>query len=107
MRSATPDNDVFLTYDKLNKTLTFELSIKYNGTKVVEDVATKKIHWSGSTEMLFLITTYNDPNGLYYTAEISIESLIENKKILTNIDLPEDFSVYTRRIFKNYVIEKI
>jgi hypothetical protein len=105
--SATPDNDVFLTYNRQNKTLTFELSIKYNGTKVVEDVATKKIHWSGSTEMLFLITTYNDPNGLYYTAEISIESLIENKKILTNIDLPEDFSVYTRRIFKNYVIEKI
>ena len=105
--SETPDNDVFLTYDKLNKTLTFELSIKYNGTKIVEDITTKKIHWSGSTEMLFLITTYNDPNGLYYTAEISIESLIENKRILTDINLPEDFSVYTRRIFKNYVIEKI
>lgn len=105
--SATPDNDVFLTYDRLNKTLTFELSNKYNGTKIVENVSIKKVHWSGSTEMLFLITTYNDPNGLFYTTSISIDSLIENKKILTDIDLPADFSVYTRRIFKNYVIEEV
>lgn len=105
--SLTLDTDVFLTYDRQNKTLTFELSIKYNGTRAVDNVTSKRVHWSGSTEMLFLITTYNDPNGLFYTAAVTIESLIENKKVLTNIELPADFSVYTRRIFKNYVIEEV
>jgi hypothetical protein len=105
--SAVSDNDVFLSYDRQNKTLTFELSIKYNGTRMVDNVAPKRVHWSGSTEMLFLITTYNDPNGLFYTASVTIDSLIENKKVLENIELPTDFSVYTRRIFKNYVIEEL
>ena len=105
--SLVLDNDIFLTYDRKNKTLTFELSIKYNGTKAVDNTASKRVHWSGSTEMLFLITTYNDPNGLFYTATVTIDSLIENKKILTDVDLPVDFSVYTRRLFKNYVIEEI
>jgi hypothetical protein len=105
--STVSDNDVFLTYNRQHKTLTFELSIKYNGTRAVENIAPKRVHWSGSTEMLFLLTTYNDPNGLFYTAAVTIDSLIENKKILTNIELPADFSVYTRRLFKNYVIEEI
>jgi hypothetical protein len=105
--STVVDNDVFLTYDRANKTLTFELSIKYNGTRAVKNVTSKRVHWNGSTEMLFLITSYNDPNGLFYTASATIDSLIENKKVLFDVELPVHFSVYTRRIFKNYVIEEL
>jgi hypothetical protein len=34
-----------------------------------------------------------------------IEDLIGKTKIVKNLNLPDDFSVYTRRIFKNYVID--
>jgi hypothetical protein len=101
------DNDVFLTYDRIKSTFTVELAKKYNGTRIVEGVQSKKVHWTGSTEMLFLLTAYNDPNHLNYSISVTLDELIEKKKIIDNIILPKKFSVYTRRLFKNYIIEEL
>jgi hypothetical protein len=101
------DNDVFLTYDRTQSIFIVELAKKYNGTRIVEDVQSKKVHWTGSTEMLFLLTAYNDPNYLNYSISVTLDELIEKKKVIDNIVLPKKFSVYTRRLFKNYIIEEL
>lgn len=101
------DNDVFLTYNRKDKCLILELSSKYNGSKLVENVRPKKVHWSGTTELSFLLSHYNDPNWLVDIVSVNLDELINNQKIISNIELPVDFSVYTRRLFKNYVVEEI
>jgi hypothetical protein len=54
--------------------------------------------------MNFLITDYNDPNVLYEMISVKINELIGKSKTFENIDY-DKFSVYTRRLFKNCVIE--
>jgi len=99
--------NVFLTY-KANS-LTLELTEEYGGTKKLpkkfQPVKKKKINWAGNTDMNFLITDYNDPNVLYKPFSIKISDLVGKKFVLKNLDLPIKFSVYTRRLFKNYVLE--
>lgn len=101
------DNDVFLTYNRKDKCLILELSSKYNGSKLVENVRPKKVHWSGTTELSFLLSHYNDPNWLVDIVSVNLDELINNQTVISNIELPVDFSVYTRRLFKNYVVEEI
>jgi hypothetical protein len=107
--STAQFNDIFLTYNRKEKWLTIELSSRYNGTKIVsnEGAPPKKIHWVDDTEMLFLLTHFNDPHYLDQSIVVKINELIQNKKVINNIDLPKNFSVYTRRLFKNYVVEEI
>ncbi len=104
--AETENFNIYLTYD--NKKLTIELSEEYGGTKELPEslqpVKKKKVNWSGDTDMNFLVSAYNDPNELYKTFTIKISDLIENN-VTVEVDVPEEFSVYTRRIFKNYVIE--
>jgi len=99
--------NVFLTY-KLNS-LTIELTEEYGGTKKLskkfQPVKKKKINWAGNTDMNFLITDYNDPNVLYRPFSIKISDLVGKKFVLKNLQLPTKFSVYTRRLFKNYALE--
>jgi len=94
--SNVVDADVRLLSDRKNRTLTIELSEKF--------YKTRKIYWNGNTEMCFLFTDYNDPNGLYETVSLTIDTLFNKRSIDLKLDLPEEFSVYTRRIFKNYII---
>jgi hypothetical protein len=100
--------DIYLTYS--NKALTFQLSEEYGGTyKLAEEfqpVKLKKVIWSGDTELTFLISDYNDPNVLFKMLKFQLSELTGKPKTFKNIELPSNkFSVYTRRLFKNYVIE--
>lgn len=105
--STEVDNDVFLTYNRNDKCLIIELSSKYNGSKLVENVSPKKIHWAGTTELSFLLSHYNDPNWLVSIVSVKLDELVNTQKIISDIELPVNFSVYTRRLFKNYVVEEI
>jgi hypothetical protein len=100
--------DVYITYT--NNSLIFELSEEYKGTYKQDDqfqpVKSKKVMWDGETSMTFLVSTYNDPNVPFKLLKITLSDLIGNSKIFNNLNLPcEKFSIYTRRIFKNYVFE--
>jgi hypothetical protein len=64
----------------------------------------KNIIWDGDTEMIFLVTDYNDPNVLMQMISIRVGDITENTKSF-NIELPNKFSVYTRRIFDKYIFE--
>lgn len=97
--------DVYLTYDNNQKTLTIELSKEFGGTKHVgNDIKKRKIVWDGDTEMSFIVTEYNDPNLIFEMFSVKINELIGESKIVEHIDY-DKFSIYTRRLFKNYVIE--
>ena len=92
--SKITDPDVVVSYNKEHKLLTFSMNSKYS----------KNIIWDGDTEMIFLVTDYNDPNVLIQMISIRAGDITENVKSIS-VDLPEKFSIYTRRIFDKYIFE--
>lgn len=94
--SDVENPDISLTYNRETKALTFQLSEVYNGTR--------KILWDGETVMNFLITDYNDPNMLYNMISVKISDLLDQSFVVDNLEVPARFSIYTRRLFKHYVV---
>ena len=92
--SDISDPDVIISV--FSKKMIIKLSDKF--------YKSRKIYWDGSTEMLFLVTDYNDPNGLHETFSTTVDNLFNSKIIEFEINVPLNFSIYTRRIFKNYVM---
>jgi hypothetical protein len=101
--------DLYIVYYSKTKTLKFQLSEEFSGTKKLpkkfQPVTMRKIKWDGSTIMNFFITEYNDPNVVYSTISFSIDDLVGKNKIIHNVELTKNSSIYTRRIFKNCVME--
>jgi hypothetical protein len=87
--------DVFIVYSKKESLLTFSIN-----------PLLKEADWSGEQEMIFLVTEYNDPNSLKEMIRFTVNELIKYPQKI-QMDLPEKFSVYTRRLFDNYTIELI
>lgn len=90
-------------------TFTIQLSEKYGGTYKLTNnkpVAQRKIFWDGETILNFDICDYNDPHTSYYTASVKLEKLIGDS-FQFECECPEDASVFTRRLFKNYVFEEV
>ena len=100
--------ELYLTYNSTKKFLKIELSEEIGGTKKLPKkfypIHKKKIIWDGDTKMNFLITDYNDPNLLFEMISVKINDLIGKSKIFKELEY-KNFSIYTRRIFKNCVIE--
>jgi len=94
--SSIQDPDIVILHNKDNNTLTFSMSDKYS-TNII---------WDGETEMIFLVTAYNDPNVLLHMLSIRAGDITENTKLF-ELDLPTRFSVYTRRIFDKYLFETV
>lgn len=97
--------DVYVTYNKRDKTLKFELSKELGGTKEIDSDKIRSIHWSGDTMLNFYLTKYNDPHWIFDQYDVIINELAGKSKIYENVVVPEKFSLFTRRILKNYVIE--
>lgn len=105
--SNVSKSDIYLTFDSAQKTLKIELSEEFGGTKKLNvDIKQRKIVWDGDTEMRFIITDYNDPNVTFDMFSVKINELVGDCKVIDNFNY-DKFSVYTRRLFKNYVIETI
>ena len=102
--SKIEKSDLHLTYNSKTKILKIELSEELGGTKKLpkkfHPFEKKKIIWDGETDMNFLVTDYNDPNLIFEMISVKIKDLIGNSVEIQNIDYT-DFSIYTRRIFKN------
>jgi hypothetical protein len=97
--------DIYIRHDSKLATLKIEMSTEFGGTrKMRSGIRNRKIVWDGDTEMHFFITEYNDPNVLFEIVSVTINDLIGKYKLVTNFNYPK-FSIYTRRLFKNYVIE--
>lgn len=95
--------DISVRYNK--KQITIELSDRFYGTlKSSKNVKKQKVIWSGDTELIFYITDYNDPHVIHDIISITLDNITE-KKYTKKIKLPEKFSIFTRRLFKKYVME--
>jgi hypothetical protein len=85
--------DVSIEYNKADALLTFKIN-----------PLLKTIEWQGDQDMVFLITEYNDPNVLQEMISFNVNELVKYPQRI-NIDLPNKFSIYTRRLFDNYTFE--
>lgn len=104
--SEDEDFDVLVQYDKEHQTLKLSLAEYLGGTAISNTKKIKRqLDWAGDTKITLIISDYNDPNVLYYFISLRIDDLIGKEKIIENLKLPEYFSVYTRRIFKNYILD--
>lgn len=97
--------DLFVQYKRSTKKFTIELSANLMGTRKTKIKKQRNIHWSGDTVMSFYLTKYNDPHWIYHQFDVKITELIGQSKKFQKVILPEKFSVFTRRILKNYVLE--
>lgn len=100
------DADIYVTYDGSNSKLTFELTERFHGTRPLNNPSIKKqkMVWSGDTSMDFYITQYNDPHQLLYIVSMTLEDLI-SRSFSLDLKLPKKFSIFTRRLFKNYIMD--
>ena len=85
--------DVSIEYNKADALLTFKIN-----------PLLKTIEWQGDQDMVFLITEYNDPNVLQEMISFNVNELVKYPQRI-NINLPNKFSIYTRRLFDNYTFE--
>lgn len=97
--------DLFVTYTKKSKEIKFELSNELEGTRKTASEKKRHIHWSGDTVMNFYLTKYNDPHWIFYEFDVKIEELRRKAKKFKLGNVPNKFSVFTRRILKNYTLE--
>lgn len=91
--SDVEDNDITVKFK--NKKIIFEMSKK---------LANRKIKWKDDETINFFITSYNDPHVVYKNISIKLDNLYKEPQEFI-CDLENKFSIYTRRIFKNYVFE--
>lgn len=87
--------DIAIEYNRLESLLTFKIN-----------PLLKTVEWQGDQEMIFLITEYNDPNILQEMISFNVNELVKYPQRIT-VELPEKFSIYTRRIFDKYTYEDI
>jgi len=103
--SLMDKEDVYVKYLSTSGSLRFELTDRLGGTRKSGSQSKRKLHWDGSTTMTFLLTEYNDPNIVYDIIRFKIDDMVGKTKTYKLKNVPERFSLYTKRIFPNYVIE--
>lgn len=100
--------DLFVTYIEESQELIFALSEEHQGVrKSAVPKKKRKVTWGGETVLHFYVTDYNDPNVLHQRIEFTVTDLI-GKTLVVKLECEFDgrFSIYTRRLFKNYILEK-
>lgn len=99
--------DVYITYK--NSTIIIELSEELGGSHTLAEefqpVKSRKVFWSGDTTMSFLLTDYNDPHIIHREFKFQLQDLLNGPAIFKDVEFTEKHSLYTRRLFKNYIME--
>jgi len=67
----------------------------------------KQTIWTDDVRLTLAITDYNDPNIIYYLITVNLSELKGQTKTIKDIKPPSQFSIFTRKLFKNYVLEII
>jgi hypothetical protein len=88
--------DIIVTYNQATQDITFKMS---------KTLRSRSIKWPEGTIMQFLITSYNDPHIVFQTLTINLEELHRQDQTINYTGTSSRFSVYTRRLFKNYIFE--
>lgn len=93
--SMVSEHDIIVRYEKEAKAILIKAG----------DEKKLTTHWSADTILSFYLTDYNDPNVVHKIINITISDILATPSVTTDIELPERFSVYTKRLFRNYVLE--
>ena len=88
-------HDILVVFRKKSSKIKFSMS---------KTLKSKKIRWAGDTVLRFYITGYNDPHRIIEKIETTIDDLYK-ADISFDLNVENRFSVFTRRILKNYIIE--
>jgi len=101
-------SEVYLTYNKLTKVLDIELSQIYKGTKrFFEQDQQRSLYIKPTTEINFFVCDKNDPHVIHKLIRFPIQEIVGNKKSIVIDNLPDKFSIYTKKVFKKYLLEII
>jgi hypothetical protein len=92
------DPDLVIQFDNLNKKIIFLLDDK---------IKSKKIKWNGNTEVKFILSEYNDPYKFFQVISFKLEELYNNKLEFMYTGTCNNFSIFTSRIFKKNVLERL
>jgi len=99
--------DIYVKYCSINKMFTISLHRKWGGFygELNNGQKPTRVVWAGDTALDFLITKRNDPNIIFNKFSCCIDNLIDNNiEFKLNLDNCK-FSMYTKRVMKNYVLE--
>lgn len=94
--SKVTEPDIVVKYNTTFKRIVIEMS---------ETLKNKKLKFDGETITQFLVTSYNDPHQVYETISFKLGDLKKNPQSIPFNFTGKRFSVFTRRLFKNYVFE--
>lgn len=97
--------DIYITVNGQKQTIQFELSHSLGGTKKTSENFTRNVYWNGDTIMNFYLTRYNDPHWIYEQFDIKLSDLDKKSVTFKNVNVTKKFSLFTRRLLKNYVME--
>ena len=97
--------DFYIEYCSQDAIINLALSKKYHGTRSDILIPSSDFFNDAHSEILLLLTDYNDPNILYYSLTVKLNELQGVEKQFSNIVLPEKFSVYTHRFFDTYILD--
>jgi len=93
---VTIDNpDITIVYNHTARSITFTMS---------ESLKTKKILWTDETNAQFLVTAYNDPYHVIQNVVIKLDDLKEFPQTVIYTGEEKRFSIFTRRLFKKYLL---
>lgn len=97
----------FSTFDEADLCVTFNLESSEIILSLNDKIKRKKVRWDSHAVLRFLITEYNDPHKVIQVITTTLDDLYENDQTYHYTDSNKNFSVFTSRIFKNYIfIEK-
>jgi hypothetical protein len=72
-----------------------------------ESIKNKRIKWSGDTRLKFLLTEYNDPHKIHDVISFTLDEIYKSAKEFPYNGPSGRFSIFTNRILKTYIFEKI
>ena len=97
----------FATFEEADLYVTFDKELAEITLSLVEKIKRKKIRWDSRAALRFLITEYNDPHKVIQVITITLDDLYDNDQTYQYTGTDKKFSVFTSRVFKNYIfIEK-
>jgi hypothetical protein len=97
-------------YVKINNV---DISIKFLSDKSLIKVQLsnitkkKKTKLGTDNRLKFIICSYNDPHIIYQTIDLMLDQLYDNDITIPYTGKSSLFSIFTARVFKNYIFEKI
>ena len=94
---TTPD--IYLSF--INSELSIELTTRFGGTH--GETTSTIVNCPDNIVLYFFITKYNDPTTVFEIINLKVADL-KNKCYNIKLDL-ESFSVFTNRIFNEYVLD--